>query len=80
VRRPTKYSRKLPFKTGKSEYDSTFSQSLQQKDLTDSTPHRSKIGYLMKMPDKSITNYQSTYEVFLMKDRWTTLNANRKHY
>lgn len=79
VRKPSRYAYKLPSKTGHSEYSRIFARSLPSNDLSGADPNRSKVANNLKLPDKGITNYQSTYNVRLPPIRWNLQSVGKNN-
>lgn len=63
VPRPSKYSHKMPSRTGSSEYNRKYGSASRAINVEDSTPKQDKSGSLLKLPNKQIVAYESTYHV-----------------
>ena len=63
VPKPSKYSHKMPSKTGHSEYNQRFGSTNKSYNFSESTPQRNKTASLMKLPNQQVAGYWSTYHV-----------------
>jgi hypothetical protein len=55
----------MPSRTGSSEYNRKYGSASRAINVEDSTPKQDKSGSLLKLPNKQIVAYESTYHVSL---------------